>query len=368
MFRLYRLRDYNFRLVLFLCALSFLGILLVSAADPTLRSKQIAGVVAGIVIMIILSLFDYSWLLHFYWPAYVINIGMLTLVLLFGSASHGAARWVEFGGLRFQPTELSKILLIMFFAMYFMVHQDDLNDFKVIVRILLLAGFPLFLIFRQPDLKNTITVLLVFTCMYFAAGLSYKRIGVILLIVVPVVFAALFLITQTDLPIIDDYQKSRIMTFLEPDNEEYSEDAMQQDNSVMAIGSGQLHGKGLNSDTEQSVSKGDFIAEVQNDFIFAVAGESLGFIGSSIIVILLFLVVFECLRTGQKAKDLGGRLLCTGMGSPLIHIIIIVVSITLMDMNSVIDIIVVVIIIIIKSSSILSIWSYILIIVIVIII
>ncbi len=315
MFRLYRLRDYNFRLVIYLGILSFIGILLVTSADPTLRSKQIAGVVAGFAIMIILSLFDYSWLLHFYWPAYAINAGMLTLVLLFGSASHGAARWVEFGGLRFQPTELSKILLILFFSMYLMYHRDDLNQFKIIGRILLLLAFPLFLIFRQPDLKNTITITVVFCCLYFAAGLSYKRIGLVLLIVVPLVFGALFLITQTDLPIIDDYQKGRIMTFLEPDNDEYSEDAMQQDNSIMAIGSGQLKGKGLNSDSEQSVSKGDFIAEVQNDFIFAVAGEALGFIGSFSIVVLLFLIVFECLRTGQRAKDLGGRLLCTGMGS-----------------------------------------------------
>ena len=315
MLRLYRIKDYNFRLVLYLGILSFLGILLVTAADPTLRSKQIAGVIAGFAIMLILSMFDYSWLLHFYWAAYIINAGLLTLVLLFGSASHGAARWVEFGGLRFQPTELSKILMIVFLATYLMVHRDDMNDFKILFRVVLLMAFPLFLIFRQPDLKNTITMLVVFTCMYFAAGLSYKRIGLILLIIVPLVFGMLFLITQTDLPIIDDYQKGRIMTFLEPDNDEYTEDKMQQDNSIMAIGSGQLHGKGLDSDVEQSVSKGDFIAEVQNDFIFAVAGESLGFIGSFAIVLLMFLVVFECLRTGQKAKDTGGKLLCTGMGS-----------------------------------------------------
>ncbi len=309
------MRDYNFKLVVFLGILSFLGILLVSSADPDLSRKQIFGVVVGFVIMIILSVFDYSWLLHFYWPAYAINAGMLTLVLLFGTASHGAARWIEVGGFGFQPTELSKILLIVFFSMFFMRHRDDLSNFRTIGQILVLTAFPLFLIFRQPDLKNTITITVVFCLMYFAAGLSYKRIGLVLLIIIPLVFGILFLITQTDLPIIDDYQKERIMTFLNPDNDEYSEDAMQQDNSVMAIGSGRLKGKGLNSEAEQSVSKGDFIAEVQNDFIFAVAGEELGFIGCAAIVLLLFLVVLECLRTGSRAKDLAGQLLCTGMGS-----------------------------------------------------
>ena len=292
-----------------------LGIVLVTSADPDLRTRQIFGVVVGMAIMFLLSLIDYSWILNFYWVAYAANAIMLTLVLLFGTSSHGAARWIEFGGLQFQPTETSKIMLIVFFSMYFMKHEDDLSSFKSIIRSLLLLAFPLFLIFRQPDLKNTITITLVFCCMYFAAGISYRQIGLVLLIIVPIVFGLLFLITQTDLPIIDDYQKGRIMTFLEPDNDDYSEDAMQQENSIMAIGSGQLTGKGFDSENEQSVSKGNFIAEVQNDFIFAIAGEEMGFLGCLAIIVLEFLVVFECLHTGKHTKDLSGTLVCTGIGS-----------------------------------------------------
>ena len=315
MLKLYRLRDYNFRLVLFLGMLSTLGILLVSSADPSLQTRQLLGVLGGMAIMIVLSLIDYSWVMHFYWWAYAVNAAMLTLVLLFGTASHGAARWIDFFGLQFQPTELSKILLIIFFSMYLMRQQEDLNKFRTILKTLLLIGFPLFLIIRQPDLKNTITITLVFACLYFVAGLQYRRIGLALLLIIPILFGLLFLITQTDLPIIKDYQKERIMTFLNPENDEYSEDAMQQDNSIMAIGSGQWKGKGLNSSSESSVSKGDFIPEIQNDFIFAVAGEELGFIGAMGIVILLFLIVLECMRTGARAKDLAGQLVCTGMGS-----------------------------------------------------
>ena len=315
MLRLYRLQDYNFRLVIWLSLLSVLGIILVTSADPSLRTRQIFGVIVGMTLMIILSLIDYSWILNFYWVAYAANAIMLTLVLLFGTSSHGAARWIEFGGLQFQPTETSKIMLIVFFSMYFMRHQYDLSSFKSIVRSVLLLAFPLFLIFRQPDLKNTITITAVFCCMYFAAGISYAKIGLVLLLVVPTVFGLLFLITQTDLPIIDDYQKERIMTFLEPENDEYSEDVMQQDNSVMAIGSGQLKGKGFDSSREDSVSKGNFIAEVQNDFIFAIAGEEMGFIGCFAIILLQFLVVFECMLTGKRTKDLSGTLVCAGIGS-----------------------------------------------------
>jgi len=123
------------------------------------------------------------------------------------------------------------------------------------------------------------------------------------------------LITQTDLPILEGYQKDRIMTFLDPSNEEHTESANQQNSSVTAIGSGQLRGKGLNNKEVTSSNKGNFVAETQNDFIFAVAGEELGFIGCAGIIIVLFLIVLSCIRTGNRAKDLSGRIICCGMAS-----------------------------------------------------
>ena len=106
-----------------------------------------------------------------------------------------------------------------------------------------------------------------------------------------------------------------MMTFFEGDEEEYSESAIQQRNSITAIGSGQLTGKGLNNNEVSSSNRGNFVAELQNDFIFAVAGEELGFIGCFIIILLLFLIVLQCLLTGRKAKDLSGTLICSGVAS-----------------------------------------------------
>ena len=314
MFRHYRFRDYNFILIVLLIAISALGVLLVGSADPSLQSRQLAGVLAGTALMIILSLVDYNWIVHFHWPIYVINLGLLALVIAYGVASHGAERWIKIGGLTFQPTELSKILIILFFAAFFQAHEADVNEWSTIMRAVALIGVPLVMIFMQPDLKNTITIATIFCMMYFASGLAYKRILVVLLIVVPLAGGALYLITQTDLPIVDDYQKERVMTFLEPENDDYSESAMQQDNSVMAIGSGQLTGKGLNN-KEGSASKGNFIAEIQNDFIFAVAGEELGFVGSISIIALLFLIVISCMRAAALARNLSGKIICTGLGS-----------------------------------------------------
>ncbi len=121
----------------------------------------------------------------------------------------------------------------------------------------------------------------------------------------------MYLILQPNQQILDNYQWRRIMAWLQP--EKYAKDAYQQQNSIMAIGSGQLWGKGLNNDTAFSVKNGNYIPEPQTDFIFAVAGEELGFVGGAAILILLFLIVIECILIGRKAKDLSGQLICGGV-------------------------------------------------------
>ena len=115
----YKLRFYNFRLVIFLLAISVIGIVLVGSAREDLKSKQLVGVILGLIIMVILSLMDYSWISNFQWIMYGANIVLLLIVRLFGDSANGAARWIDFGFIRFQPTELSKIIIILFFARFF---------------------------------------------------------------------------------------------------------------------------------------------------------------------------------------------------------------------------------------------------------
>ncbi len=315
MIKQYRLRDYNFRLVIFLIGLTFTGVLLVGSAEPALRNKQFFGMMLGVVIMLIVSLMDFSWILNFYWILYGCNIILLLSVWIFGTESNGASRWLRIGGFQFQPTELSKILIVMFFARFFMEHEENLNTLRTLVQTAILAAIPLMLIFSQPDLKNTITVVILICIMLYLAGLSYKIIGGAILIIVPLVVVFLFIVVQPNQKLIKDYQRDRIMTFLHSEEEEYSDDVIQQNNSVMAIGSGQLTGKGLNNNEVASANKGNFVSESQTDFIFSVAGEELGFIGSATILIVLFLIICECIRTGWKAKDLSGKLICCGVAS-----------------------------------------------------
>ena len=149
------------------------------------------------------------------------------------------------------------------------------------------------LILEQPDLKNTIMITAVFCILICIAGLSYRVIGGVLLIAVPLMIIFLMIVVQPEQKLIKDYQRDRIMAFLYPENEEYSDDTEQQNNSKMAIASGELTGKKLSGDQVTSVNDGNIVAENQTDFIFAVAGEEYGFLGCTTIIILLLFIALE---------------------------------------------------------------------------
>lgn len=315
MIKQYKLKDYNFRLVLWLLAISILGVMLVGSARESLQSRQLMGVLMGITAMVIFSLMDYSWILNFYWVIYGVNLLMLIVVRFAGKEAGGATRWINIGGFQFQPTELTKIFMILFFARFFMDRENRINKWQTLVQSVLLIALPLILVFIQPDLKNTITLTLLFCVLIYIAGLSYKIIGGVMLLAIPLAAIFLSIVVQPDQTLIQDYQRNRIMSWLHPDSEEYQDDMTQQVNSITAIGSGQLTGKGLNNNEVSSANKGNFVSQIQTDFIFAVAGEELGFLGTCGIVILLLLINLECILMGRRAKDMAGKIICCGVST-----------------------------------------------------
>lgn len=312
MLRQYKLSNYRFRLILWVVALAVLGILIIGSANDDFQLKQTQGLIAGVVIMVIISLMDYSWMLNFYWLIYIVGTLLLLSVLIFGRNVNGATRWIYIG-FQFQPSDIVKIMLILFFAKFFEVREDRINKLKTILSAVALVGIQLLLIVREPDLSTTIVVALVFCAVIFMAGLSYKVIAGIVIVCIPVMIIFVSILMQPEQSIIQSYQMTRINAWLHP--EEYPQEAYQQQNSKIAIGSGQLYGKGLNNDDVDSVKNGNFIAEPQTDFIFAVAGEELGFLGCCGIVILEFLIALECLLVGRRARELSGTLICVGMAA-----------------------------------------------------
>lgn len=320
-FKTYKLKNYNFRLILLMLVICGLGIAIIGSAndgsDNRAVLKQAIGMVIGISGMIVISLIDYGWILKFYWLIYVFNVGLLSAVLLIGSSHHGAKRWIDItDGLTIQPSEFAKIFMILFLAKFLTVNKERISKWWFLIVTAGLAGITLLLIEKEPDLSTTILVTGLTIIMVFAAGISYKKIGIILAVFIPVAAAAIIYIQQPEQKLLDDYQMKRINAFLYPD--EYDDARYQQDNSVLAIGSGKLYGKGLYNDSTESLKNANYLSrEMVNDFIFAIIGEEMGFVGSCIVLGVLFLIIAECFLAAIFAPDASGRMLCTGMAALL---------------------------------------------------
>lgn len=313
----YNFKKYNIRLVLYVLMLNLLGIMVIRSAtnqDMTYVGKQVMGIIVGFSIVLFLSLLDYHRILSLGMLTYTVCAGSLVAVILFGERVNNATRWLKLPGIgQIQPSEFVKIGLIAFFAWYFSKYQEKINR----IGVLAIAGalfFVLFLlIFKEPDLSTGLVAMFVFLCMLFVAGLSYKWIFGSMAVAVPCGILMIYLTQYDMVPFLEGYQVRRILAFINP--EKYAEANLQQDNSIMAIGSGMLHGKGLNNNTLASVKNGNFLSEEQTDFIFAVIGEELGFVGCVGVILLIALITYECLLMAARARDLAGTLICTGMAA-----------------------------------------------------
>ncbi len=311
----YHLRNYNFKLLLLVLFACIFGTLMINSADSSYLKKQVLGMVVCLIGMIVLSLIDYKFIRKFQALLYVINLALLLAVLLFGTSVNGAQRWLGSEDLiTVQPSEFAKIIMIICAAHYLTEHKDSINSFKTLMGYALLCAVPLALIITQPDLSTTIDIFVILCVMIFVAGLSYKIIGIAILCFIPLAGSFIWYIKRPNPLFFKEYQIQRILSFLYP--EDYvSTTQYQQDNSVMAIGSGQLFGKGLNNSTLATVKDANLISEQQTDFIFSVVGEELGFVGSVLIIVILGLIVVQCIRTARKANDDMGMYIATGVAT-----------------------------------------------------
>jgi len=312
-FKKFKILDYDFKLILLVAALAVIGVFAVGSAQNDLQNKQMYGAIAGFIIMIIVSFIDYHFILKFYWVMYALNIVLLILVMVMGETNNNAQRWLKIGGIQFQPSELAKILLILFFAQFIMKQKDNFNSFAIISLCVLLVLVPMALIIKQPDLSTTIMIAILFSVIMFAGKLKFRIILGILAVIIPTVAIFISVAMRSDTGILEDYQKNRILSWQNP--EEYAdEEAYQQLNSVTAIASGMLDGKGYRNNAVTSVKNGNFLSEDQTDFIFAVIGEEFGFKGSVVVIVLVILIALECISVGRRAPDIAGQIIGAGMG------------------------------------------------------
>ena len=313
----YNIKRYNIRVVLYMLALSVIGILAIWSAtnqNEAMVGKQIMGIGIGLFLAVALSLIDYHKLLSMSTMIYLACVVMLVAVLLMGTSRGVATRWIVLPVIgQIQPAEFVKIGLIMFFSWYFGKYEDRKNQPSILGIGALLFAVPAFLIFRQPNLSTTLVVTVIIASVVFASGVSYKWVLGTLAVVIPAAGIIIYLLRYDMIPFIEQYQANRILAWIDP--EKYAEAYYQQENSIMAIGSGQLWGKGLSNTEIASVKNGNFLIEEQTDFIFAIVGEEMGFAGALLVMGLLLLIVMECLVMASRSKDLSGRLICVGMAT-----------------------------------------------------
>lgn len=323
-FKKYQLRSYNFRLVALLVITSIYSLLVVNSANSSYTTRQGIGMLLSFVVMIVVSFIDYNWIIKYYWLWYIISTILLLAVKLVGVSAKGAKRWLGVGSFTIQPSEFTKLILILVLAKLIQMYKEKLNTYKFVGVLAATAGFQLLLVLSQPDLSTTLLTFLICVVVIYCAGLEYRIIGRILAVAIPLIILVLaYIILDENQVIVKKYQRNRIMTFInsnydvgdDGEDEVSEDDTYQQNYAVQAIGSGQLSGKGLNNDDSTSLKNAGYIAEAQNDFIFAVIGEELGFIGSVFTILLIFLIVTECLITAAKAQNLAGRLICCGIAA-----------------------------------------------------
>ncbi len=311
----YRLRDYNFKLVIFVLIACIFGTVVINSADSSYTFKQIIGLIGCFGIMIFVSLIDYHYFCKFWIVLYIMNLIMLLGLIPFGKVVNNAKRWYGIGNsMTFQPSEFTKICMIICLAVLLTKLKEKLNTWKSLLLIGVFCAVPLFVIKEQPDLSTTIDIFLILLAMIFTAGLSYKLIGIVLLILIPASSIFFWYIQQPGQNLLDEYQLGRILAFRYPQDYALTT-GYQQSNSVMAIGSGMLTGKGLTSNTVATVKDANLISEQQTDFIFSVIGEELGFIGCVFIIAIILLIVLQCISIARKAEDTEGMLIATGVAT-----------------------------------------------------
>ncbi len=307
--------------VLLLCAYGALMIYsctqaqLAMADEPPTRtvSLQLIWILVGLVVMLLVMMVDYNRLPTLSPFIYGLVMALLLLVLAIGPIAYGSARRLSLGPLSVQPGELAKIAVIIVLGTYLASRmRGEQQTFETVVRSLAYILVPSALIFLQPDLGTPVVLGFIWFFVLFLAGAKLTHLAAF-------GFALMMLFAAAwGADIIRPYHKERLTAFMHPENEQYGA-GWQIRQSLIAIGSGHFLGKGLYQGTQSRLS---FIPHQEKDFIFTVVGEEWGFVGSTVMLGLLAMLMWRSLAISWAAKDILGRLLAAGVAAMfLIHIV-----------------------------------------------
>lgn len=290
-------RGLDFKGLFFILAIGAISLLTIFSINRPLFYNQLIFWVVGLAVFYLASGFHLHLWENLSVPLYVLSLVLLFVIFLVAEPVRGSVRWIDLGVFRVQPSEISKVAVILVLANFFSSRSAALA--KNIFLSFLIVLPPALLIFIQPDIGNALPILAIWVSIAFVAGFKFKHFIAISMLVV---FAALLFFQ-----FLEPYQKARIETFINPAHDRLGT-GYQIIQSKIAIGSGQLLGRGLGQGTQSQLK---FLPEAESDFIFASIAESLGFFGSMLLVVLYSILVVRILGFA-KARSRFAQLVVSG--------------------------------------------------------
>jgi rod shape determining protein RodA len=316
--RMITFRDFDWVLLIFVLIICALGVLeIYSTTNGTkfagAHVRQIYWIMAGLAVMLTISLINYQLLLENSHWLYIASVLSLLAVALFGKKYLGARRWIQLpGGQHFQPSEWVKLVLILMLAKYFSGETDREASLSDVAKAGLIAAVPMLLVLKQPDLGTALTYVPVAIMGLFLGGIQFRH-AAIILVIAGVMMPAVWHYG------LKPYQKDRLTTFLHPEVDGKGS-GYQLEQSKIAVGSGGITGKGVGKGTQ---TQGSFLPEPHTDFIFAAWSEEHGFVGAVALLLLYFMVLMRLIHNAQTAPDSAGGFVVMGVVAVLLfHILV----------------------------------------------
>ena len=278
-----------------------------------LINRQIYFAILGLFVIFVIAAIDYRYWMALYRPIFIVMFILLFFLFLSAQAVFGAARWFQVGVLFLQPTEFAKIALILLLARYFDKTQNEPRDLKwILVGFLWVLMLALWILL-QPNLSNVVVMMVIFGVLLWLNGIQIKHLA-LFAGVGALLIGSIFALTALGIriPFLQEYQQQRIANFIVPDPNATFGEKYNVDQAKIAIGSGGLFGKGYGHGTQTQLR---FLKVRHTDFIFSAISEEFGLVGSLLVIVIIMLVIWRCLRAAQKARDVAGMNIAYGVAT-----------------------------------------------------
>ena len=288
--------------------------------------RQVVYAAVGAAILLV-AMFVNPEMYRRYWKLLYGGMTLLiAFVLLAGHAARGSTRWINVGFFTFQPSEFGKLAFVLALAGFIADRARDGSSLGTTLRVLALGAIPVFLVFAQPDLGTALVYLLALAAMLFVGGTSWRQLAALGSVAVLIVVGVLWAGPAVGVNFLKGYQQARLTCFVHPSNCSDRDTRYNLEQSMVAVGAGQVYGRGVHNSTQTNLN---FLPEHGTDFVFASFSEQHGFAGASLLLALYLLVLWRALRIVSIARDFYSAIVAGGIVIALLFQIFVNVGMTM---------------------------------------